>query len=60
MYKNRDICLVVYVDLFAQTERASNIFKKYPALKVMGVLWFLSTISSDELVVLYYGFFFES
>ena len=30
VYKNRDICLDVLVDLFAQTERASNIFKKYP------------------------------
>ena len=32
VYKNRDICLLVLVDLFAQTGRASNIFKKYPGL----------------------------
>ena len=30
--KNPDSCLVVLVDLFAQTDRASNYFKKYLGL----------------------------
>ena len=36
VYKNRDSCLVVLVDLFAQTERASNVFKNYPGLEDRG------------------------
>ena len=36
VYKNRDSCLVVLVDLFAQTERASNVFKNYPGLEARG------------------------
>lgn len=36
VYKNRDSCLVVLVDLFAQTERASNVFKNYPGLEGRG------------------------
>ena len=36
VYNNCDSCLVVLVDLFAQTERASNIFKKCPGLEGRG------------------------